>query len=409
MAINVIDNFSINVTKPIDSRLVVADAAARNAIIYKYDGMPVFQLNNRFTYTWNSTTVGWEILNEDVMDGYFPVGNNLKLVSSTMYSALGSGKVGINVASEDPKGVLQLNSTEGYPCHPLTFHLGDSSSGSVIGYNWYYDGSEQKFEDSGFGCSAIRFDDDGIVYFKAFKDGDSPGVFTGPSMMVLNPWTNSTEFSSIIYITNTSALSFGNFSSETKIYSPIFDDLSFDINGSNVLYLHANKVGVGGITNPSYSLHTYGSIGLSGSIHSDNIIGVNINSTEISRFSSSTASISGDLRISGYTISPYNVQNKYVKLFDIVGDGEIITVTYNERTSSGFLENPVGNMADPGDADPHVDLQVQLWVLISGSWVNFTSTTGVSISVNNTTGLLSILLGFAPFPDPTPARVVVIC
>lgn len=63
MSINIIDNFSVNVSKPIDSRMVVANSTARNSITYKYDGMKVFQQDDRKTYIWNSGTSTWTIEN----------------------------------------------------------------------------------------------------------------------------------------------------------------------------------------------------------------------------------------------------------------------------------------------------------------------------------------------------------
>ena len=60
MSINLVDNFSINSDLPIDSRLVVDDQPSRESIEYKYDGLRVFQLDNRIHYIWNTNTDSWE-------------------------------------------------------------------------------------------------------------------------------------------------------------------------------------------------------------------------------------------------------------------------------------------------------------------------------------------------------------
>ena len=60
MPINLVDNFNINSELPIDSRLVVDDQSARESIEYKYDGLRVFQLDNRTHYIWNADTDSWD-------------------------------------------------------------------------------------------------------------------------------------------------------------------------------------------------------------------------------------------------------------------------------------------------------------------------------------------------------------
>ncbi len=52
MAIQIIDGFQINVSAPIDNRIVASGSAARNAIPYKYEGLRVFDLSNGIPYVW---------------------------------------------------------------------------------------------------------------------------------------------------------------------------------------------------------------------------------------------------------------------------------------------------------------------------------------------------------------------
>jgi hypothetical protein len=57
MPIQTIDGFSVNTTRPIDTRIVTTD---RNAIVFKYDGLRVFDTTDRKAYVWNINTNSWE-------------------------------------------------------------------------------------------------------------------------------------------------------------------------------------------------------------------------------------------------------------------------------------------------------------------------------------------------------------
>jgi hypothetical protein len=54
--ISIITNFDVNQSVPIDSRLVATNSTSRNNIVYKYEGLKVYQTDNQLTYTWNGST-----------------------------------------------------------------------------------------------------------------------------------------------------------------------------------------------------------------------------------------------------------------------------------------------------------------------------------------------------------------
>ncbi len=126
MAISLIDNFNINTTKPIDSRMVVDNSTQRTSIQFKYNGLKVFQTDNRITYVWNSILNIWEIdnsgLSKNGNENFLPIfGIDDSLQNSIIYNTRvlslsvspGNppkyrGKVAIN--NEDPKGTLHINS-----------------------------------------------------------------------------------------------------------------------------------------------------------------------------------------------------------------------------------------------------------------------------------------------------------
>lgn len=274
MSINIIDNFSVNVSKAIDSRMVVANAAARIALIYTYDGLKVFQQDDRKTYVWNSLSSSWSVDNEIVLnDGYVPKSNGIGITNSNIYST--ASNVGIN--TNDPKEVLQLNDPLGFT-EPLTFHF---SSESIMGYNWYYNGSEQRFNPGG--SSVIRFNSSGEILFSPFSATGSLNAIGGPSTMRINPLTgvevdapiilNGSQIyapsANVLVFTNTSEifrlsgdrvllsngtlgnpiLSFSN-STSTGIYSPATNSIAISTNGSTSMLMNTSKslIAFGGST-----------------------------------------------------------------------------------------------------------------------------------------------------------------
>ena len=149
MAINIIDGFYLGSSTPIDSRFVVANAADRTAIVYKYDGLKVFQRDNRTTYIWNSTTSLWEVEGSGFLSGsgtlnYVPRwASGSTLGTSSLYSS-GNGKVGINDAN--PLSNLQIKeNTLSAPLSLNVRYISGANDSAVIGYNWYYTTSDQSF------------------------------------------------------------------------------------------------------------------------------------------------------------------------------------------------------------------------------------------------------------------------
>jgi hypothetical protein len=149
MAINIIDGFYLGSSTPIDSRFVVSNSTERAAIVYKYDGLKVFQIDNRTTYIWNSTTSLWEVEGSGSLSGtgtlnYVPRwASGSTLGTSSLYSS-GNGKVGINDAN--PLSNLQIKeNTLSAPLSLNVRYISGTNDSAVIGYNWYYTTSDQSF------------------------------------------------------------------------------------------------------------------------------------------------------------------------------------------------------------------------------------------------------------------------
>lgn len=65
--ISIISNFDLNQSVPIDSRLVASSSVERDAIIYKYSGLKVYQKDINRTWTWNGT--GWDAEGSGIYGG----------------------------------------------------------------------------------------------------------------------------------------------------------------------------------------------------------------------------------------------------------------------------------------------------------------------------------------------------
>lgn len=159
MAYTIYDGFNVNFAAPIDYRMTAANSAARTAITWKYDGMKVFQLDNRLTYIWNSGTSTWSI--DTVVGGTGSLNYIPKVTSTSPYLTYGNSPIyasgsAVGINTTNPKEYLQIGS---YPVGyigqslPLVIHKGGNS---VIGYNWYYTSGDQYFDPSS-GSSLISF------------------------------------------------------------------------------------------------------------------------------------------------------------------------------------------------------------------------------------------------------------
>jgi len=173
MAINITDGFNLNYASPVDYRMVVADSTARLGLTYKYNGLKVFQTDNRNTYVYNSSGSNWDIENSNKISGTGSTNYIPKFTGTN--STTGSWEIGnspifasgsnVGIGTNNPRGsytYLQLGGTSliedpywyAGQSLPLVVHRGAST---VIGHNWYWAGSSDAYFNSSVGSSAIVF------------------------------------------------------------------------------------------------------------------------------------------------------------------------------------------------------------------------------------------------------------
>jgi hypothetical protein len=162
MAINIQDNFQLNIALPIDSRIVASGSAARSAITFKYDGLRVFDTSDRKTYIWNASINNYQesdISGAGVANSISRWSTTSGLTSSGLFFLNGtsttSGRVGIN--TNIPRGLLHIAS-DGSGVTNFVVH--GNSTGVLVGQNFYNSGTDQYF-DFGYGSVAMRLDTEG--------------------------------------------------------------------------------------------------------------------------------------------------------------------------------------------------------------------------------------------------------
>jgi len=251
MAINIIEGFYLGSSTPIDSRFVVASATDRTSIVYKYDGLKVFQTDTRETWVWNSGTSTWDLEGSSNTSGSGTQNYVTKWLSSTVLGtsslfATGSN-VGINTVN--PLATLQINGIN----NPVVIDNG--SGGAIVGYNYYYSGGDQYFS-SGQGSSKMLMDNNGAITFTtrnasgSFKNSLSLNNISGYNVLTSPGAGNFISGSSSFGVGVTPPSTYGDL---------VVVDGSFRTNSSvskNVKYLYYNGplgVGIGGnyIVQPS--------------------------------------------------------------------------------------------------------------------------------------------------------------
>lgn len=115
MSTQIIDNFKLNTNLPIDSRIVASGSVARDAIVWKYDGLRVYDISDHVPYVWIGTTSSGTWSSENLLGvsgtgtaSYFAVFNSLNVIKSSNIYQSGS-YVGIN--KNNPTHALDVNGT----------------------------------------------------------------------------------------------------------------------------------------------------------------------------------------------------------------------------------------------------------------------------------------------------------
>ena len=377
MAINITDGFNLNYASPVDYRMVVADSTSRLALTYKYDGLKVFQLDNRVGYIWNSGGSGnWDIENSDKISGsgttnYIPKFTGID--PATGSSQIGNSPIfasgsNVGIGTNNPRGsytYLQLGGTSliedpywyAGQSLPLVVHRGAST---VIGHNWYWSGSSDAYFNSAVGSSAIVFYNNTMTLTTRNGSGAFvhnmviyPGyaVFSDDTINVTttkSPMIRSQGSSSYSSQTTPDFTWYGD--NTTGIFIPSANTIAFTNNGTESVRIKSNGyVGIGNST-ATYKLTVSGLV--QGSSDTSKTVGgqvLNVGSSiwysdvhlltgQVSGTNNGFIQVtSGDISYAGSNIglTPYNLQLQ-------PGGGQTILPT-GSTSSPALVFSPSGN------------------------------------------------------------------
>jgi len=247
MAFNVIDGFNVNAAAPVDYRLVVANTTLRDALQYKYNGLPVFVEADRKTYIWNSTTSDWDV-------SFFGISDRVAVINS-----VGNG-ITASIIQHGSDGITFLN-TNTYITTLGTMSIiggtGVSSKGGTVIITGGYAGSPNTGGDVYINSGALT----GNLYFLAGSGriGIGTTVFSAGINLQISP---TTEFNSSVRfialseansgIVFNSTVPFGSVTSAAKIksnnlYSTIITGPDYTWQGNEntgIYHPAANTVGI---------------------------------------------------------------------------------------------------------------------------------------------------------------------
>lgn len=111
----IIDGFTVNNAKPIDDRIVTSGTASRNAIVYKYNGLRVYDIDAKQPYVWDGTIWTSEnnstvTINGTTTAGYIPVFSATSQITNSLISQTDSGVAKyVNIANGNAAYALRVN------------------------------------------------------------------------------------------------------------------------------------------------------------------------------------------------------------------------------------------------------------------------------------------------------------
>ena len=93
MSIQSVDNFQINVAKPIDSRMVTSGTVSRNNLPYRYDGLRVYDISQDAPFVWMNGVWKQESSGSGSSSGSISTGTANRVLKYTTSSTIGNSSI----------------------------------------------------------------------------------------------------------------------------------------------------------------------------------------------------------------------------------------------------------------------------------------------------------------------------
>ena len=114
--IQIIDGFEVNIAKPIDSRIVTAGTASRNAVPYKYAGLRIYDTVAMQPYVWNGSA--WVSENSSTVTitgtttvGYIPKFSSTSQITNSIIQEVANGIKILAGSGTQPNFKLEVTGT----------------------------------------------------------------------------------------------------------------------------------------------------------------------------------------------------------------------------------------------------------------------------------------------------------
>ena len=113
----IIDGFTVNTAQPIDDRLVTSGTASRDAIVYKYNGLRVYDTDSKQPYVWDGSIWTSESSSSVTISGTTTTGNipvfanNTQIANSIMTQGTVGSEKYINISSGYLQYALKVTGT----------------------------------------------------------------------------------------------------------------------------------------------------------------------------------------------------------------------------------------------------------------------------------------------------------
>ena len=309
----IIDGFTVNTAKPIDDRLVTSGTASRNAIVYKYNGLRVYDTDSKQPYVWNGSIWTSESSSSVTISGTTTIGNIPVFTNNT--------QIANSIMTQDMVGSEKyINISNGY------FQYALKVTGTVEATSFRGSGNELK----NIPGSALSGNID-VNKISKVSNADTDKVYILKSGTATAEWTDlSTIPSSAIPAsalssdTTSSAplyVSFGATSGQSRYYNSTSGDAFRFIPRIGTTEGAQLQVPSGSEANPSVAFSTNGNTGIYKA--GFNILGISVGGTEKMRLTETGIAIKSNFT----TESQLKIHNPggrpFVALYGLNGDSKM--------------------------------------------------------------------------------------
>ena len=355
----IIDNFDVNVAKPIDTRFVVGGSDSfyntKEDIPYRYAGLRIWDLNDNVPYYWNAISGTWESenttgvqVNTTTEAGYIPRFTNKTILGKSLMFD-NANNIGIGITGSNISPYVQGDSNPANNS-PKGLHVFGNirTNNKFIGNGEFINSINASNINAGsLNLSRITPAESSADYILQSSRG---GLITWVSKSSALSVSSSSD---AISITNDNSANVQNitFVSGSSGY------ISLKVSDSKLSYLPSSGqllLGNGSITAPVYSFRNSQNTGF---YYNGSGISISILGSEVVSYTQATTNIKNNLSVTG-TATVAQLAGTGVRNIGVDATGKMVIVPTLDsvRRLSGYIEVTESNWPELYNADGNVYL-----------------------------------------------------